>query len=230
MIRLYHHPLCPQSRFVRLMLGEYGLEAELIEELAGARRHDFLLINPAGNTPVMIDEDGTRIVGAGPIAEYLDETHGLRLGAHRLLPPGSVARAEVRRLTDWFNGKFFEEVSGHLTREKVFKRFLSSQQGGGAPDMAAVRVARRNVLYHLAYLGFLTAHHNWLAGEAMTLADLAAAAHLSVVDFLGDVPWDEDHGAKLWYAMMKSRPGFRPLLADRVRGLQPSAVYADLDF
>lgn len=230
MIRLYHHPLCPHSRFARLMLSEYGLEPELIEELAGARRHDFLLINPAGHTPVLIDDDGTTVAGGGPIAEYLDETRGSTLGAHRLLPSGAAQRAEVRRLIDWFNTKFFDEVSGHLVREKVFKRFLQPQQGGGAPDMEAVRVARRNVLYHLAYLGFLTAHHNWLAGETLSLADLAAAAQLSVVDFLGDVPWDEDHGAKQWYSTMKSRPGFRPLLADRVRGLQPSAVYADLDF
>ncbi|MBV1700452.1 MAG: glutathione S-transferase family protein [Hyphomicrobiales bacterium] len=230
MIKLYHHPLCPHSRFARLALAEYGIEPELVEELAPERRHDFLAINPAGQTPVMVDEDGTRVPGAVNIAEYLDETRGHLLGDHRLMPPDPVARVEVRRLLDWFHAKFFAEVSSHLVMEKVYKRFLSPERGGGAPNMDAVRVARHNVLYHMAYIGYLTTHHNWLAGDAITYADLAAAAHLSSVDFLGDAPWDEDDGARHWYAMLKSRRSFRPLLADRVRGIQPSAVYADLDF
>ncbi len=114
--------------------------------------------------------------------------------------------------------------------EKIYKRFMSREQGGGAPDMDHVRAARANIRYHLRYIGYLMAQRRWLAGDRLSYADLAAAAHLSVADFLGDVPWDEDGTAKLWYAKMKSRPSFRPLLADRVPGLAPAAVYADLDF
>lgn len=230
MAKLYHHPLCPQSRFVRASLAEYGIEPELVEERAFDRRRDFLVLNPAGNTPVFAEPGIEAVPGAGVIAEYLDETRGLALGAHRLLPEDPAGRVEVRRLLDWFNVKFFAEVSQWLVTEKVYKRAMTAAQGGGAPDMDLVRAARSNIRYHMRYIGWLTASRNWLAGDRMTYADLAAAAHLSSVDFLGDVPWSEDEAAKNWYARMKSRPSFRAILADRLPGITPAAVYADLDF
>ena len=230
MTDLYQHPLCPHSRFVRLILGEFGMEPKLIEERVFERRHDFLLMNPAGTTPVLVDDHAPPIPGAGPIGEYLDETRGLGLGDRRLLPSDPVKRIEVRRLLDWFNGKFFGEVSEHLVREKVYKRFMTTEQGGGAPDMDAVRVARQNIRSHLRYIGYLIRERNWLAGAQLSYADLAAAAHLSSIDFLGDVPWAEDETARAWYARIKSRPSFRNLLSDRLPGMTPSPSYADLDF
>jgi glutathione S-transferase len=228
MVQLYHHPLCPQSRFVRLALAEYGIEPELIEEKPFERRHAFLALDPAGETPVLIDGSGMIVPGAATIAEYLDETSGLALAEARLLPADPAARIEVRRLVSWFTQKFYGEVSNWLVTEKVYKRFMT--QGGGAPDMDVVRAARANIRYHLRYIGYLTAQRNWLAGDKLSYADLAAAAHVSVADFLGDVPWDEDETAKLWYARVKSRKSFRTLLADRVPGISPPPVYADLDF
>lgn len=229
MATLYHHPLCPHSRFVRLVLGELGMEPVLVEEKTFERRPEFLMLDPAGQTPVLVEEPLPAIPGAGIIAEYLDETRGLALD-HRLLPEGPAERVEVRRLMNWFNVKFFDEVSGLLVTEKVYKRYMPQQLGGGAPDMSAVRAGRNNLRYHLRYIGWLAGHRNWLAGDRLTYADLAAAAHLSCVDFLGDVPWTEDEAAKAWYARVKSRPSMRPLLADRLPGLTPSPAYADLDF
>ncbi|MGB8278383.1 MAG: glutathione S-transferase family protein [Methylovirgula sp.] len=230
MLTLHHHPLCPQSRFVRLFLGEYGIDPELIEERPFERRQDFLALDPAGETPVLVEDNGMVVPGAVIIAEYFDETRGLALGAHRLLPEDPAGRVEVRRLLHWFTQKFFAEVSSWLVTEKVYKRFMTPEQGGGAPNMELIRAGRANIRYHLRYIGYLTAHRKWLAGDRLTYADLAAAAHISVADFLGDVPWDEDEAAKLWYARMKSRPAFRTLLADRLPGLSPTAAYADLDF
>lgn len=230
MAQLYHHPLCPHSRFVRLVLAEFGIEPELIEERIFERRRAFLLLNPAGRTPVLVDQAMAAVPGAGVIAEYLDETLGLGLGERRLLPENPAERVEVRRLLDWFNGKFFEEVSSYLVTEKVYKRFASAENGGGPPDMNLIRAARTNIRYHLRYIGYLAAQRNWLAGRRLTYVDLAAAAHLSCADFLGDVPWSEDEAAKEWYARVKSRPSFRTLLADRLPGLVPADTYADLDF
>lgn len=230
MAELYHHPLDPLSRFVRLILAEYGLDPDLVEERTFERRHDFLAMNPAGTTPVYIERTGVVVPGAGPIAEFLDETRGHTLGERRLLPEVPAERIEVRRLLDWFNIKFFGEVSGWLVQEKVHKRFMSVEQGGGAPEMDLVRAARSNIRYHMRYIGYLVSRRNWLAGDELSYADLAAAAHLSSVDFLGDVPWSEDEMAKHWYARVKSRPGFRALLADRVPGITPTDAYADLDF
>ena len=136
----------------------------------------------------------------------------------------------MRRLASWFNDKFHAEVSGPLTTERIFKRYMTSEQGGGPPDTDAIRAARVNVRYHLAYIGWLVSTRDWIAGERMSFADLAAAAHLSVVDYIGDVPWTENEAAKAWYARVKSRPSFRPLLADTIPGVPASATYADLDF
>ncbi len=230
MAQLYHHPLDPQSRFVRLALAEYGIEPELIEERAFERRRDFLALDPAGETPVLVTDHGAVVPGAGVIAEYLDESLGETLAENRLLPDGLEARVEVRRLVSWFVQKFYGEVSNWLVTEKVYKRFMAAEAGGGAPDMDVVRAARANIRYHLRYIGYLTAQRNWLAGDKLSYADLAAAAHLSVADFLGDVPWDENEAAKLWYARVKSRKSFRALLTDRVPGISPPQVYADLDF
>jgi glutathione S-transferase len=227
---LYHHPLCPQSRFIRLLGAEMGVEPELAEERPWERRPDFLLLNPAGTTPVLAEEAGPVVPGATVIAEYLNETREAAPDGRRLMPADPSARVEVRRLVEWFNQKFFEEVSSYLVTEKIWRRFMTTEAGGGPPDMNAVRAARTNVRHHLKYIGYLVSTRNWLAGDEMTMADLAAAAHLSCADYLGDVPWDEDEHAKLWYARVKSRPAFRALLADRVPGLAPAEHYEDLDF
>ena len=227
---LFHHPFCPHSRFIRLALGEYGIEPRLVEEKVWDRREDFLVLNPAGTTPVLVEEGSPAVSGAATIAEFLDESVGPQFIEGRLMPPEIGLRAEVRRLASWFNDKFFAEASGPLVNERFYKRHMRIEQGGGPPDTDAIRAARVNVRYHLAYIGWLVSTRDWLAGDSMSFADLAAAAHLSVVDYIGDVPWAENEAAKAWYARVKSRPSFRPLLADTVPGVPASATYADLDF
>jgi glutathione S-transferase len=230
MLTLFQHPFCPHSRFVRLVLNEYGLDARIIDEKTWERREEFLTLNPAGTTPVLVDEGRPPVPGAGIIAEYIDETAGDEIGARRLLPPEPEKRIEVRRLASWFNDKFFEEVSGPLVMERCYKRYIPHEQGGGSPDTDAIRAARTNIRYHLAYIGWLVRERDCLAGNQLSLADLAAAAHLSAVDYLGDVPWNEDEAAKAWYARVKSRPSFRSILAESMPGIQASKTYADLDF
>lgn len=224
---LHHAPLDAPSRFARLCLAEHGLQADLVEERPFERNETLLLLNPAGTLPVLV-EDGVAVCGAGPIAEWLDETRGFDLGSRRLFPADPAGRAEMRRLLDWFHHKFHEEVSHLLVHEKVTKRSLRG--AAASPDMSAIRAARANIRYHLKYVGFLMARRSFLAGDWLTVADLAGAAHLSVVDYLGDVPWDEDEAARTWYARMKSRPSFRALLSEIVPGLPPAPHYADLDF
>jgi len=230
MLTLFHHPFCPHSRFVRLALDEFGLVPRLIEERVWERREEFLMLNPAGLTPVLVEEGMPAVPGAAIIAEYLDETRGAKLAEARLLPPDIGEHIEVRRLMSWFHDKFFAEVSGPLVMERVYKRFIPGAQGGGPPDTETLRAARSNIRYHLAYIGWLVRTRNWLAGDRLTYADLAAAAHLSAADYLGDVPWNEDDSAKAWYARIKSRPSFRTLLGETLAGLPPAPCYADLDF
>jgi glutathione S-transferase len=219
---LFHFPLQPQSRRVRLQLREKKLDFEARIERPWERRAEFLHLDPAGETPVLVEEEGGVIAGALAIGEYLEEAYpGLPL-----LDAGLAERAEIRRLVAWFDLKFDREVTQTLLGE----RFLKRLSGQGEPDSGAIRAGRANIRQHLAYIAWLADQRNWLAGDAFSLADLAAAAHLSAIDYLGDVPWEEFPEAKNWYARVKSRPSFRPLLADHWPGTQPPAHYADLDF
>jgi glutathione S-transferase len=227
MLTLLHHPLCPLSRYARLVLNEYGLEVRLVEERFWERREEFLLLNPAGEIPVLVQDGVPPVPGATIIAEYLQE---LKAGEAALMPEAIPARVEVRRLASWFNDKFHSEVSGPLVTERVFKRHMTREQGGGPPDTDALRAARSNIRYHLAYIGWLIGTRDWLAGDALSYADLAAAGHLSSADYLGEVPWTENESAKNWYARVKSRPSFRSILADTLAGVPAAKHYANLDF
>ena len=228
MARLLHYPLDPFSRRVRLQLSEYGAEAELMEERPWEQRAGFLQLNPSGLLPVLIDDDKTVAAGIEAVSEHLEEAHGASKGSLLGKSPGE--RAEARRLAAWFDGKFHHEVGGPVLMEKVIRRFLAPEVGGGAPKMNRVRAGLGRIRQHLEYIGTLSEQRNWLAGERLSIADLAAAAHLSCLDYLGDVPWSANEAAKSWYQRIKSRPSFRPLLADHVRGITPPRTYADLDF
>jgi len=227
MATLIHFALDPFGRRMRLALAEYGGGAELIEEQPWAPSADIFQLNPAGTLPIFMEDSSTAICGVEAIGEYLEETRSKKT---RLIPGDVHERAEVRRLVGWFDTKFYAEVTEPVLTEKVIRRFLRREDGGGAPDMGRVRMASAQLRNHLDYIGHVTDHRIWMAGEELSLADLAAAAHLSVVDYFGDIPWADYPVAKSWYQRIKSRPSFRTLLADQVRGLPPSAIYADLDF
>jgi glutathione S-transferase len=219
---LYHLWLSPFSRKVRVALKEKGLDFSLKVEKVWDRRPEFLALNPAGTVPVLIEENGEVIADSGAICEFLEEVYPTR----PLLGGIPVERAETRRLLAWFDTKFASEVTSNVLGEKVLKRFL----GRGEPDAAAIRAGLRNIHTHLDYIGWLAERRTWLAGDDFSLADIAAAAHLSCLDYLDDVPWDQHEGAREWYARIKSRPSFRPLLADHIPGSPPPKHYADLDF
>ena len=230
MATLLHYPLCPFSRSIRLALAECGVEAELTEERPWDWRPAFLEINPAGSLPVLMVDDATPLVGAYAISEYLDETAGAddtATGGFRPFPGDEAARAETRRLVDWFHRKFHDEVTAYLVDEKVYRRY---GPGGGSPNIEAIRAGARQSALSSHLYRHLAETRQLACRRGLSFADLAAAAHLSALDYLGEVPWEDYDGAKNWYALMKSRPSFRPLLADRVAGFIPSGTYADLDF
>ena len=230
MLTLFHHPMFAACRFVRLAFGEYGEELALIEEKPWTRRKEFLALNPAGTLPILLAEGDVPIVGATVISEYLDETRGVLKRDKRLFAEDPMERAEIRRLTDWYLSKADSEVTRHLVRERVLKPVMPDAQGGGAPNAGAIRAARSNIRQHMKYANWLAGTRNWFAGSRISYADLAAAASLSVLDYLGEIDWTDYPSARAWYSRVKSRPCFRPLLGDRVRGLTPVSHYADLDF
>ncbi len=230
MLQLYHNMMDVPSRFARLCLAEAKAGAELTEMMPWARDEAFLLLNPAGTLPVLRENDGPPVCGAQVIAEYLDETRGYALGERRLMPDHPNERAETRRLLNWFLEKAVDDTAQYFIEEKIYKRLKGPAEGGGSPDSNILRAARSNLRMHLQYIGYLAERRNWLAGNRITYADLAAGAMLSVIDYMGEVPWEKEPVVKDWYQRIKSRPCFRPILADSLKGIPAANHYMDLDF
>ncbi len=219
---LYHLPLSPYARKVRLVLAEKRLPFEMRLEKVWENRADYLALNPAATVPTLIEENGLVIPDSGVICEYLDEAYPEVCLLGRTL----AERVEIRRVVIWFDQKFAAEVTHNLLYEKAMKPV----SGRGAPDAAKLRAGYAAMRFHMEYLGWLAETRKWLGGPHISLADFTAAAFLSALDFIGDVDWSLSPPAKDWYARMKSRPAFRPLLNDRVSGIAPPPHYADLDF
>ena len=221
MVLLIHHPVSPFSRKVRIAMGEKKMLFVLREEEPWNLSADMYKLNPAGSLPVFLS-DGNVIAGNYANCEYLEEFNR----EIPLLPQDLKQRAEVRRLVELFDDNFYKEVYRNIAYEKIHKRFGS----GLAPDSRILKIGLNNLNFHLEYLDWLTERNNYLAGENLTLADAAAAAQLSIIDYLGDVPWEGYRNAKLWYSKMKSRPSFKDILKDSVKGILPAKHYANLDF
>jgi glutathione S-transferase len=219
---LYHLPLSPYARKVRLVLAEKRLPVDLQLEKPWERRPEYLELNPAGTVPTLVEDNGVVIPDSAVICEYLDEAYP----EVPIMGDTIVERIEVRRLAAWFDGKFAAEVTQNLLGEK----YTRQQARRGNADPASIRTGYTALRYHLDYLGWLAENREWLAGPNLSLADFAAAAHLSCLDYIGDVDWRLSRTAKDWYARIKSRPGFRTLLTDRVPGITPPDHYVDLDF
>lgn len=227
MPKLLHFTLDPFGRRTRLALAEYGEQVSLAEERPWQLSQQLLDYNPSGHTPVFIEDSGIAIAGPEAVTEYLEETRG---GERPLIPGNAIARAEVRRLMAWFDVKFYAEVTEPVLTEKVIRRFVADVGGRGSPDMRRMRQGLHMLKPHLDYLGMMAEERPWLAGDKLSLADLAAAAHISAIDYLGEINWAEHPVAQMWYSRIKSRPSFRALLLDQVPGVAPAAHYADLDF
>ncbi|HWK35819.1 glutathione S-transferase family protein [Sphingomonas sp.] len=223
MWQLYQFPLCPFSRKLRLLLGEKGIGYEPVRESPWLRRDEFIDMNPAGQTPVMVDTErgGLPLIDSLAICEYFEET----VEKAAMINGTAANRAEIRRLVAWFDTQFYRDVTAPLLNERMLKRVTRQ----GSPDGAALREAMKAVVGHLDYIDYLLDHSTWIAGATMSLADLAAAAQISVADYLGGIDWKSHEQAKRWYVGMKSRPSFRPLLAERMELISPPADYEKLD-
>lgn len=225
MPKLFYHKLDPASRLVRLMLAEYGIDVELEEASPWVRGKNLTDINPAATVPLLLDDGMDPLIGPLAVIHYIEERFAPDVGGG-LVPANLEGRAEMWRLYDWVMGKFNDEVTRYVLEEKIVHR----EQRSGTPNPAALRAAKANLSEHMQYFVYLFATRRWLGGDEMSLADFALAAHLSALDYLGDVDWSASEEVKNWFARIKSRPAFRSLLGDLVVGMPASKTYADLDF
>lgn len=219
---LYQFPLCPFSRKIRLLMGEKNIAYDLVREDPWAASDHFYNLNPAGRTPVIVNEGkGIAIADSRAIAEYLEET----VDRNPMINGTATQRAEIRRLVALFDENFYADVTAPLLSERMKKRIVLRQP----PDSKALREAMKLAHGHLDYLDWLIDNRPWVAGSTMSLADLAAAAQISVADYLGGIDWTGHEQSRGWYAVFKSRPSFRPLLTERMDVIKPPAHYAQVD-
>lgn len=222
MWRLYQFPLCPFSRKVRLLLGEKGVSFELAREDPWAASEMFYNLNPAGRTPVMVDAEREIVLSdSRAISEYFEET----VEKSPMINGPAENRAEIRRLVALFDENFYTDVTAPLLLERMKKRIVLQQP----PDSRVLREAMKLAHGHLDYMDYLIDTRPWLAGPTMSLGDLAAAAQISVADYLGGIDWSGHEQTRGWYSVFKSRPSFRPLLTERMEVIRPPAHYAEID-
>ncbi len=221
MVLLIHHPVSAASRKIRLMMAEKHILHVLKEEEPWNLSSQVYKLNVAGELPIFIF-DGNVISGNYAISEFLEEINH----DSPLIIGDAKQKAEIRRLCEWFDLKFEKEVSRNLINEKIYKRFANKQ----APDSQHLKTAYNNLNFHMEYIDWLCESRNYLAGDHFSLADICAAAQLSIIDYLGDVPWEGYKNAKLWYSKIKSRPSFKDILKDNIKGILPAKHYANLDF
>ena len=206
--------MSPSCRLVRLILGEKHVAYDLTPPQ-----------DASAHLPVFADLDGTVVTGLWAVIDHIENEYP----EPALIPGETPARSEVLRLFDWTMGNFHEET----TRRIVFEKASSAHTGNVArrsPNMEIVRAGREALRPNLARLGTLADTNGFIAGRDLTIADLALAAHLSALDYYGEVPWAEYAQLTDWYTRIKSRPSFRPLLTDRIPGQPPVPHYAELDF
>lgn len=221
MVLLVHHSISPQSRKIRLIMAEKKMLFVLKEEEPWKISQDIMKINPSGELPVLIF-DGNVISGNYAITEYLEESNP----QYKLLPEDLKDRAKTREIMNWFDTKFYNEVYKYIVTEKIIKRFQIKE----APNSKILKAGLNNLKYHMQYIDYLADRNSYIAGNRLSLADLTVAAHLSIIDYLGDISWNDYKNAKLWYAKIKSRPSFKDILKDNIKGIHPSANYTNLDF
>ncbi|MGZ5923130.1 MAG: glutathione S-transferase family protein [Rhizomicrobium sp.] len=214
MRKLIHLTLSPASRLARLMVGEKRLSCDPIAS-----------DDPSAHLPVFVELDGSRCEGLWAIVDHLEGTYP----DHPLTPEDPLQRAEVLRWLDWAMGTLHDQVTRRIVFEKGAQRFTGAASRS-APDMNVIRQGREALRVMLKIIGQAAETNGNLAIRECTLADLAVAAHLSALDYFGEIPWTDYPQAAEWYVRIKSRPSFRTLLADRVPGQPPTMTYAELDF
>ena len=225
---LYHYPLCPFSRKVRMCLAEKKLDFCQEIENFWEKNPKFTNLNPLGHVPVLVDLNGSVLTDSTAIVEYLEEAYPDR----KLYQDELLSRAEARRLMAWFDTRFAQEVSLAILWEKVIKRMINQKSGNpsSGPDSNLIRQTKNSLMNHMEYIAWLVDRRNWLAGDNFSLADITAAAHLSVIDYFGDINWEKFESVKNWFMRIKSRPSYRGFFNDRIPAISPVSHYSELDF
>ena len=226
---LYGSSFCPFSRKVEFFLEESGLDYQTVDVKYWLRKPEFIKLNPAGEVPVLKNMETKQIIcDSFLICNYLDEIEHKsdELSYFDFLGNNLPEKYEVQRLHMWFDKKFYNDVVRYFIEEI----FLNSVSGNKDTNMNKINVASENLVKHIKYIEYLLSKRKWLACEMFTIADIAAAAQLSILDYQGYIDWEKYKKLKEWYITVKSKKGFRKILYEKIPGFKPYKYYSELDF
>ena len=170
-MKLFHHPFSSNARKALMTAKLLGIELdlELVDLTTGAQRKpEFLELNPNGMVPVLVDGDFV-LWESNAIITYLADNKA----GNSLYPADRKERANVDRWLFWAANHWGPSIS-ILSFENMLKGML----GLGDPDPAQIE---RGEAFFKKFASVLDAHlakTPWVAGETMTLADIALAAPL----------------------------------------------------
>jgi glutathione S-transferase len=180
------------------------------------RAPEHLARHPFGRVPV-VEHDGFSLYETQAILRYLDRA----LPTPALTPADAKAAArmdQVMNVSDWYLFQGVNSVIG-------FQRIVKPRVMGGAPDEAAIAAALPKA--HLVFneLSRLLGSNAYLAGDAVTLADMMVAPNL---DFLAETPeWQALTAAApnlvSWLERMRARASLKATTWERVQEMAKAA-------
>jgi len=218
---LYQMPFCPFSRKIAFGLFEKRLPVTPVMERSWNPSPMLLQLNPSGELPVF--QDGSVICSNDYCAcEYIEDTYS----TPEMMGLDAIDRLETRKVMSWFDRVFYHDVYMTLFYERALKRAIMRC----GPDTSVLKNGRILLKKHMEYISVLADRHAYIAGKNFSWADITVASHISCIDYLGEIVWDDFPIARDWYMKIKSRPAFRSFLMQTFPGIDPVSCYPLLDF
>ena len=169
---LYHYHDCPLCFRLRAYL--YERELPFVSHLVDrdAPPPELLSLSPLGRLPLWVTDDGKPLFGAQTIAHYLEAVHGSALWPTEPLPR---ARASMAEEMAW---EGLVQPLAKLDREHAGR-------GPEAWNLEVWQIETRRVRRTLQVFEALLGGREWLLGQAISVADLALAHPLAVLERYG---------------------------------------------
>lgn len=219
-ISLHFFELCSLSRQVKLLLEEQNIPYNLISYTDWSK--DFLgeKFSYLSQLPKISISDEI-ISGWYSVLFHLEE----KTSVSSLLGKVSKEKNIIKQIISYMNDKFYNIVIYPLIKEKVI-----SYINNISPDSREIRKARHQSSNFLKFIDKDLQQYHCLSHNDFSAADLIAASHISVLDYLNEIEWSQYNSLKTWYSIIKSRPSMKKILDGKIQGFVPPPHYQNPDF
>jgi|SRR5580700_4499334 glutathione S-transferase len=195
-MRLYHNPISPNVRRVRLTAAVLGLELEekMLDFARGEHKNpEYLALNPNGAVPTLVDGDFV-LTESRAIMQYLAS----KKPESGLLPRDEAARADVTRWQFWDAAHFSPHI-GSI----AFERLIKAMMGLGDPDTRKIEEALAGFRRFGAVLDKRLDGKSYVVGNQLTLADLTLASSLMYAK-QAEIPVAELPHVQAWFSRISA--------------------------